>query len=507
MAVESPLVDSAAVDMDGSNDSLAPGGKAQLHLDEIARTIGLLADVSRGDVLLYGVDERNQVSAIAQARPHSVPPIHEADVVGQSATPIENPAVFRALSAGQYVASKHSQSPHGAVVAQEVFPIDYDGQVIGALSIEKTLIEHERHQHRARAFQTAVRSLQWCVSKNLIQGMDEMSPFGEYDGILVVDAARHIQYASGVANLLYRRLGATDLLPGKRLSILRDSDDNLVARALDAGRCLEEETEEGAYIWIKKAVPLYSPTGWRHRLRWESNTPRLFGALFMVHDATEERKKQQRLKLKEAMLEEIQHRVRNSLQTIISLLRMQARRAESEETRAVLEESITRLLSVAAVHDFLYNPGGHIVDLKSLSRRILNETAKGIIAPGKKIELALEGPTVYLPAHQATPCALVINELLLNALEHGYADQPGGKVSLTLRETYDKIMIEIQDDGSGLPDNFDARKDGSLGLSIVRSLVEDGLAGHFELKNRDGVAAIVTFPKTPTGDESWTELE
>lgn len=507
MAVRTPSVGSTDVDTRASADVLALGDEPKAYLDEIARKIGLLADVSRGDVLLYAVGEDNRVSVVAQARPHSVPPIYEADVIGETATPIENSTVFRALSGGQYVNSRHSQGRYGAVVAHEVFPVDCDGKIIGALSIEKTLIEHERHQRRARAFQTAVRDFQWGVSKNLIRDLDRMSSFGEYDGILVVDAARHIQYASGVANLLYRRLGAMDLLPGKRLSILRDSDDELVARALQAGRCLEEETEEGAFIWIKKAVPLYSAGGWRHWLRRESNVPRLVGALFMIHDATEERKKQQRLKLKEAMLEEIQHRVRNSLQTIISLLRMQARRAESEETRNVLEESITRLLSVAAVHDFLYNPGDRIVDLKALSGRILKETAKGIVAPGKKIELVLEGATVYLPAHQATPCALVINELLLNALEHGYADQAGGRVSLTIRETYDDIIIEIQDDGSGLPDNFDARRDGSLGLSIVRSLVEDGLAGHFELRNRDGVVAIVTFPKAATGDESWTELE
>jgi two-component sensor histidine kinase len=334
-----------------------------------------------------------------------------------------------------------------------------------------------------------------------------MSPFGEHDGILVVDAGRRIQYASGAAGNLYRRLGVMNLLAGRRLSMLRDSDDQLVKSALQAGRCLEEESEEGAFIWIRRAIPFYSPIGWRRWLPWEDDTPHLAGAIFTIHDATEERKEQQRLKLKEAMLREIQHRMKNSLQTIISLLRMQARRAESEEIRHVLEESITRLLSVAAVHDFLYSPGEHIVDLRALSERLLHETATGIVAPDKKIELALDGPTVYLPANQATPCALVINELLLNALEHGYADQPNGRVSITLRETYDHIVIEIQDDGSGLPDNFDAQKDGSLGLSIVRSLVEDGLAGQFELRNRDGVAALVKFPKAPTGDKSWTELE
>lgn len=509
MAAQHRTPESVGIEVDLDAADLELREERRAHLGRIARTIGLVADISRADALLYAVDETERVAVVAQARPHSVPPIYEAGVVGRVATPIENARIFRALSGGQYAAGTHThnQRSHGAAVHQEVFPVEYDGQMIGALSVEKTLIEHERHQRRTHTFREAVRDFQWAASKHLIPGLDQLSSFGEYDGILVVDSSRRIQYASGVANNLYRRLGAMDLLPGKRLSMLRDSDDDLVERALEAGHCLEKETEEGAFIWIKKAIPLYSPIGWRRWLPWEPDAPRSVGALFTIHDATQERKKQQRLKLKEALLEEIQHRVKNSLQTIISLLRMQARRAKSDETRHVLEESITRLLSVAAVHDFVYNPGERIVDLKALSERILHETARGVIAPDKRIELVLDGPTVHLPAYQATPCALVINELLLNALEHGYTDQSDGQVSITLRETYADIVIEIQDDGSGLPDNFDAEKHGSLGLSIVRSLVEDGLAGHFELQNRDGVAAIVTFPKVPTGDESWTELE
>jgi two-component sensor histidine kinase len=483
----------------------AHAGKDE-HLAAIASGLDRVADVSRADVLLYAADETGGALVIAQARPHSVPPIHENSVVGQRANADARPIVFRALGGTSYVTG-YAEGPYGSVVTQEVLAIESDTEVVGALSIEKTLIEHERHQRRNRAFRDALRDFQWAVSRNFIPGLEELSPFGEDDGILVVDAARHIQYASGVANLLYRRLGTMDLLPGKSLSGLRDSDDELVRRCLEARRCLEEESEEGAFIWIKKAVPLYSPTGWRRWLPWEPDDPELIGALFMIHDATQERKKEQLLKLNEAMLEEIRHRVANSLQTIISLLRMQARRAESEETRNVLEESITRLLSVATVHDFLYNPGERIVDLKALSERILHETARSIMAPGKHIDLVLDGPTVRLPAHQATPCALVINELLLNALEHGYAEQSDGRVSITLRETYDNIVIEISDDGSGLPDDFDPESHGRLGMNIVRSLVEDGLEGRFELHNRDGVAAVVTFPKLSTGDESWTELE
>ena len=465
-------------------------------LDRLAGDIGLLADISRADVLVFCPDPTGRAVVTAQARPHSVPPIYDADVVGQTVEPAEYPALFRALASGQPTAGEHTHPAFGAPVILEVFPLQVDSRVIGALSVEKTLIEHERHQRRARAFQQAVRAFQWAVSRGLIKGLNTLSPFGEYDGILVVDTARRIQYASGVANNLYRRLGAMELLPGKRLSNLRASDDTLVARALEEERCLEEETEEGAWLWVKKVIPLYGPTGWRRYLPWESDEPRLIGALLTIHDATAERQKEQMLKLKEAMLQEIQHRVKNSLQTIVSLLRMQARRVQSEETRQVLEESITRLLSVAAVHDFLYNPEGRVVNLRALSERILHETARVVLPPDKQIHLTLEGPDIYLPAQQATPCALIINELLLNALEHGYANQPVGTVSIALRETDKRITVEIHDDGSGLPQDFDINKHGSLGLSIVRSLVEDGLNGQFELRDCDGVMAIVSFPKT-----------
>ncbi len=464
-------------------------------LDRLAGDIGLLADISRADVLVFCPDGTGRAVVAAQARPHSVPPIYEADVVGRVIEPAEYPALFRVLSTGQPTAGDHPHPAFGAPVAMEVFPIQVGGETVGALSIEKTLIEHERHQRRARAFQRAVRAFQWAVSRGLIRGLETLSPFGEYDGILVVDTGRRIQYASGVANNLYRRLGAMELLPGKRLSNLRASDDTLVARALEEERCLEEETEEGAWLWVKKVIPLYGPVGWRRYLPWEADEPRIVGALLTIHDATAERRKEQMLKLKEAMLQEIQHRVKNSLQTIVSLLRMQARRVESEETRQVLEESITRLLSVAAVHDFLYNPGERVVNLRALSKRILHETARVVLPPDKKIYLKLEGPDIYLPAQQATPCALIINELLLNALEHGYADQPVGTVSIALKETRDRVTVQIHDDGSGLPEDFDINRHGSLGLSIVRSLVEDGLNGEFELHDCDGVTATVTFPK------------
>lgn len=473
----------------------------------------LVADISRADVLIYCPTASGEAVIVAQAHPRSVPPIYTQSLVGQVAAPEENPAVFKALRRGRYVRGSHGLIADGAPVAQEVYPIHAPrGEVIGALSIEKSLIEHERHRRRSRVFRWAVRQFQETMLRGELRGAEGLSPFDEHDGILVIDALGRIQYASGVANNLYRKLGYMDTLLRKRLADLATADEALVAAAMEQGRCLEEEVQEGPWIWIKKALPFTTRDGWRARWRRLLSLPpspsRLAGVLLTVHDATEARRKEQELKLKTAMIQEIQHRVKNSLQTIIALLRLQARRASSEETRQVLEESITRILSVAAVHEFLFQqPESQVVNIKDLSQLILDETARGVIPPEKEIRLHLEGPDVYLPAQQATPCALVINELLQNALEHGYTRRKGGTISINLRDEGEEIAIQISDDGGGLPNGFDLGQDSRSGLRIVQMLVEDGLRGHFELRDDRGVSAIVRFPKSNREGEPWREPE
>jgi two-component sensor histidine kinase len=482
-------------------------------LHKLRGTIHLVADISRADVLIFCPTTSGEAVVMAQARPRSVPPIYSQSLVGQVTAPEESPAVFKALRRSHYVRGSHRLIAEGTPIVQEVYPIHAPrGDVIGALSIEKSLIEHERHKRRSRVFRWAVRQFQETVLRGELKGADDLSPFEEHDGILVVDAQGRIQYASGVANNLYRKLGYMDTLLTKRLEDLATADEPLVAAAMEQGRCLEEEVQEGPLIWIKKAIPFTTVDGWQARwqrcLSLPSSPPRLAGVLLTVHDATGARRKERELKLKTAIIQELQHRVKNSLQTIIALLRLQARRASSEEVRHVLEESISRILSVAAVHEFLFEqPESPAVNIKDLSQLILDLTAQGVIPPEKEIRLHLEGPDVYLSAQQATPCALVINELVQNALEHGYTVRTEGTISISLRDEGEEIAIQISDDGGGLPLGFDVGQDSRWGLKIVQTLVEDGLHGRFELKDDRGVSAIVRFPKSNGEGEPWKELE
>ncbi|MBI3943293.1 MAG: sensor histidine kinase, partial [Chloroflexi bacterium] len=199
------------------------------------------------------------------------------------------------------------------------------------------------------------------------------------------------------------------------------------------------------------------------------------------------------------------HRVKNNLATVAAILRMQARRVDDPEARRILEEAVGRVQSVSTVHEFLSAPESRVINIKDLSNRILRQTigipdeSQGIVPPDKTIQYHIRGPNVYLPAQQATACALVVNELLQNAVEHAYTRAEAGLVEVELQDLGDNVSITIRDDGEGLPQGFNPKVEGGLGLQIVRTLVQDDLRGHFEMRTENGTAAIVTFPKGRIG--------
>jgi two-component sensor histidine kinase len=218
----------------------------------------------------------------------------------------------------------------------------------------------------------------------------------------------------------------------------------------------------------------------------------------VIQDVTDDVRKEQELKVKSAMIQEIHHRVKNNLQTITALLRLQARRAQSEDAAMALKEAVGRIMSVAVVHEFLSQDEESIINIYDVCRRITQEFVNGTLDPEKRIELKLEGERQFmLPAQQATSCALIVNELIQNAVEHGMEHKIQGTIVVRLLQTDDSMCVEIEDDGTGLPEGFDPA-DGGLGLQIIRTLVRDDLKGEFLLENGDGVRAVVSFPRWRT---------
>ena len=180
------------------------------------------------------------------------------------------------------------------------------------------------------------------------------------------------------------------------------------------------------------------------------------------------------------LAQEIHHRVKNNLQTVASLLRLQAR-SEHADPRKALEDSVNRILAIAAVHEVLTEQREEVVELRELIDRLRAMLVQGLTA-GKHVHAELE--EVSLAGNRATALALVFSELLQNALEHG-----GDSVEIALAKRNGQVLLTITDDGDGI----DSEASGT-GLSIVRALVRDELQGRLELRNDGGTRAEVLFP-------------
>jgi len=163
----------------------------------------------------------------------------------------------------------------------------------------------------------------------------------------------------------------------------------------------------------------------------------------------------------------------------------------------MLQETINRILSIAVIHEFLAHQDASKIEMQEVAQRIISEVSRGIVDPEKRIRFSLDSDSVFLPTQQATSCALVINELLHNAVEHGFASANEGSVHVRLSLADDRVVVEVADDGEALPPGFDPRNAGSLGLHIVQTLVHEDLKGTFALVDGDGggAKAIVSFPR------------
>jgi two-component sensor histidine kinase len=211
------------------------------------------------------------------------------------------------------------------------------------------------------------------------------------------------------------------------------------------------------------------------------------GALVLVRDVTELRRRERELMTKDATIREIHHRVKNNLQTVAALLRLQARRSSAPEARAALDEAVRRVGSIAVVHETLSHAPEEIVDFDDIADRVAMMAGE-VSAAEIRVLPKITGSFGLLPASVATPLAMVLTELLQNALQHGFAqaDHDQGFVEVTAVRDGDRLTVTVADSGIGLPEGFDLESATSLGLQIVRTLVVGELGGRLRMVPRPG---------------------
>ncbi len=204
-----------------------------------------------------------------------------------------------------------------------------------------------------------------------------------------------------------------------------------------------------------------------------------------------------KLMVKSAIIQEMHHRVKNNLQQVASLLRLQMHYVGQRSVEQVLTESLNRILAIASVHELLAREDLDIISVKKVAEQIIQATQQGILAPNKHILMKIEGVDILLPSAQATSVALILNELVQNAVEHGFGEgMDDGDIRISLAEDDKTVSLEVTNNGTPLPESFDIRTTDSLGLQIVESLVRGDLQGRFTLTNEgDRTVSSVVFAK------------
>jgi two-component sensor histidine kinase len=198
-----------------------------------------------------------------------------------------------------------------------------------------------------------------------------------------------------------------------------------------------------------------------------------------------------------AVVREMHHRVKNNLQTIAMLLRLQMDQEKKLSPHDILNETINRVLSIATVHEILSEAGVDKAGALDLIKRMSNTISNNMLNPQAKILITVSGDNIELPSQRATSLALVANELLQNALEHGMAGRSEGKISIKLTGDRGHLRLTVADDGRGLPENFEMNAHLGLGLEIVRTSVVEDMGGVFQLgPNPKGVGTLaqITLP-------------
>jgi len=219
-----------------------------------------------------------------------------------------------------------------------------------------------------------------------------------------------------------------------------------------------------------------------------------------IHAADAERKQAEEqikasLKEKEILLQEIHHRVKNNIQVISSLLKLQSNNIDDEQVKDALKASQSRVYAMSAIHETLYGAENlSEIDLKPYLSTITKALVQTYSFNQGNVKLNIESDEIRLNIEKASPLGLIINELITNSLKYAFPVDRGGEVVVIL-ETLDhkELKLIIKDDGVGMPVDFDWRNSNTLGLQLVRTLVENQLDGSIDMENENGTKFIINF--------------
>lgn len=426
----------------------------------MAKLLPSIADIEEADVFIDCLMQSGDSLVVAEAKPTKVPSSYKGSVVGMIATKENEPAVARTFRLGVGTRQMKATTQEKGITIQTVEPIKLHDRVIGVLIIEKQTSDEIQPREKLHISMSGYKEIAAAVTKImpdnnwLAECIDE--------ALLLVDKKGIISLRNHVAKEMYEELGyVKDLLhqPYANVRLTAESVDT------DDHDYSYEEVLVGSRIISVKTVPIESGH---------------YSKAVLMRDITRQKEQEKELVLRKTAIREMHHRVKNSLQTIISLLNLQMRKSDNDEVREVLMETMNRIFSIANTHELLSSEVADYVSLREVLENLKNNITLAF-SGNRKIAITVSGEDFKVDSDVATSVSVVVNELIQNAVKYAFPDREEGQISIHVHqgELYSELTVE--DNGVG----YDASDQSSenFGMSIVRSFVRDKLRGDIRISS------------------------
>lgn len=472
----------------------------------------LLADLAFADIVIWAPADNGSFVAVSHLRPSSAATVFYRDLVESEIRPEWLDLVSWAFTSGDIVDSNLSGGYEEAPSMVRAVPVrerlrsdglPSDDAVIAVLTRHANVGESRLPSRQELTFNECANDLFRMIAEGYFpdpetpnepsQGAPRAS-----DGLIRLDELGRVTFASPNALSAFHRLGCREELEDLLLADVtaqfqqesRDMDESLPL--VVSGRApWRTDIEVGGVTVTLRAIPL--------RLRGKR-----FGAIVLTRDVTQIRLREREMITKDAMIREIHHRVKNNLQTVASLLRIQARRTRNQDAKDALGQAMRRVAAIAVVHDTLSEGLSQNVDFDRVFERVLMLVAEVASGSLQVVKPMLRGSFGVLPSAYATPLALVLTELVTNAVEHGLKDEVNGEVLIVADRNEATLCVNVRDNGGGLPHG---KAGDGLGSQIVRNLVEGELGGTIDWHspNAEGTEVRINVPMQLLRGEKLSE--
>ena len=468
------------------------------RIRELTADWQLLADLSFADLILWVPLRKDFKSwptgyvAVAHIRPTTAATVFPQDVIGDEIAWGARPRIDQALSGAEIVRDAQPEKFGELLIKEETIPVIFEEQVIAVISRHRNAELMRQPSRLELNYREVAHNVYRMVAEGTFPYTDHSELFDSAvrvgDGLIRLDVSGAIIYASPNAISAFNRMGLAGELDGNVLGeiarkvsqIKREAHEEAMEVSL-SGRSLRRVEIENTRGTIDLLVLPLLAGGDR------------IGAIVLLQNVTELRRRERELVTKDATIREIHHRVKNNLQTVSALLRLQSRRIEDPAASAALNEAVRRIASIALVHETLSSSTEASVAFDDVLDRLIKHALELSPRMGE-LNIARTGELGSLDPRIATPLSLVVTELIHNALEHGLAES-GANLTVEVSRLEDAAQIVIFDDGVGLPDGFTILESANLGLQIVRTLTENELKGTIKLiRTNRGTEAQLNFP-------------